>query len=147
IVGDGPNEKKLKAQTAKLRLNNRVKFLGRLPHDQLLKLMVASDVFVLNTQYEGLPHIVLEAMACGLPVVTTNVGGNPEVIKNGRSGLLVEPDNQTQIKMAILKIVNGREFKEKIILEAQKSLSQFTEQKMLAQTQTILAAAAEKKSN
>jgi len=139
IVGDGPEEKRLKDLAEKLKLGEKAEFLGKLPHNELLGVMRKSDVFVLNTKYEGLPHIVLEAMAEGLPVVTTNVGGNPEVVENEINGILVEPDDKKQIKEAVLKILRNDDFREKIAGQARKALGKFSEEKMIKKTLAVLA--------
>lgn len=138
IVGDGPEEEKLKELASKLKIEERVEFLGKLKHDELLEQMQKSDVFVLNTKYEGLAHVILEALAVGLPVVTTNIGGNPEVITHNENGLLVQPDNKEQLTQAILKIINSQEFSRELVLAGQKSLEKFSEEKMISQTAQIL---------
>lgn len=138
IIGDGPEEEKLKELASKLKIEDRVEFLGKLKHDELLGQMQKSDVFVLNTKYEGLAHVILEALAVGLPVVTTNIGGNPEVITHNENGLLVQPDNKEQLTQAILKIINDQEFSRELILAGQKSLEKFSEEKMISQTAQIL---------
>ena len=65
-----------------LGLDDRVHFLGPLPNDRLNVPLSAADVFVLATSYEGWANVFLEAMACGLPVVTTDVGGNAQVVND-----------------------------------------------------------------
>ncbi len=90
IVGSGPDEEGLKEVVKSNGLQDRVTLLGSLPRRDLLRYVKASDVFVLNTAYEGFSHQILEAMAVGTPVVTTNVGGNPEVIEDSVHGFLVD---------------------------------------------------------
>ncbi len=84
IVGgasaEGNIEAQLRQQTAQLGLQERVRFLGVVPPEQLKISLSAADVFVLATRNEGWANVFLEAMACGLPIVTTQVGGNPEVV-------------------------------------------------------------------
>jgi glycosyltransferase involved in cell wall biosynthesis len=93
IVGgaspEGDNRAELEAQAARLGLAGRVHFLGALPPDELKWPLSAADVFVLATRNEGWANVFLEAMACGLPVVTTDVGGNAEVVCRPELGLLV----------------------------------------------------------
>ena len=71
--------------------------------------MKASDVFVLNSETEGLSHVLLEAMAVGTPIVATNAGGNPEVIEDGVNGLLVPIGDQEKLKEAILRVLQDKE--------------------------------------
>jgi len=107
---------------------------SKLSHSELMGYLKASKIFVLNTGYEGLPHIILEAMACGLPVITTNVGGNPEVIQNEYNGLLVEYNNKEQIKNAILRLWKDENLRNKFIENGKKTLEKFNLEKMINKT-------------
>ncbi len=89
IVGDGPERPRLERIAQELGVSDRVYFAGQRSKTETLSLMAACDFFVLNSTYEGLPHAVLEAMALGLPVVATAVGGTPEVVRDGETGVLV----------------------------------------------------------
>ncbi len=93
IVGgagpEGDMGAKLKSLVRTLRLDDRVHFLGPLPSDRLKVPLSAADVFVLATSYEGWANVFLEAMACGLPVVTTDVGGNAQVVNDRSLGRIV----------------------------------------------------------
>lgn len=91
IVGDGPERERLERMAWELGLNDRVYFAGSRSKSETLSLMAACDLFVLNSTYEGLPHVVLEAMSLGLPVVATSVGGTPEVVQHGKNGILISP--------------------------------------------------------
>jgi len=138
IVGTGPEEKKLKKLVSKLDLEKRVKFLGKLEHKKLLQLMNESGIFVLNSGYEGFPHIILEAMTMNLPVITTNTCGNPEIVKDNYNGLLVKHNNKKQIKEAILKLWEDKKLKKKFTENAKKSLNKFSEEKMIRETLRVL---------
>ena len=89
VVGDGPIRGELDTTVASLGLTGRVRLLGEL-HD-IHRVMAALDVFVLASLGEGISNTILEAMATGLPVVATSVGGNPELVVHGLTGLLVPP--------------------------------------------------------
>ena len=89
IVGDGPERPRLERIVQELGISDRVYFAGQRSKTETLSLMAACDFFVLNSTYEGHPHAVLEAMALGLPVVATAVGGTPEVVRDGETGVLV----------------------------------------------------------
>ena len=101
IIGSGPDRKKLEFKIKNLGLSERIDLVGQLPHQEFLQCLAGAEIFVLNTAYEGLSHVILEAMACGIPVITTDIGGNPEVIKSGYNGILVEYNNKEQFKKAI----------------------------------------------
>ncbi len=79
-----------------------------LPHDAAMGWIKSADVFVLNSTYEGLSHLLVEAMALGTPVVATNVGGNPELIEDGVSGLLVPPKDDDALHAALRKVHDDR---------------------------------------
>ena len=89
IVGDGPERPRLERIVQELGISDRVYFAGQRSKTETSSLMAACDFFVLNSTYEGHPHAVLEAMALGLPVVATAVGGTPEVVRDGETGVLV----------------------------------------------------------
>ncbi len=92
---------RLHAQVAQLGLANHVIFLGALPPDELKRPLSAADVFVLATRNEGWANVFLEAMACGLPVVTTDVGGNREVVVSPDLGALVEFGDGPALRRAL----------------------------------------------
>ncbi len=110
----------------------------KMPHDELMGYFKASRMFVLNSGYEGFSHIILEAMACGLPVITTNVCGNPEIIKNGYNGLLIEYNNKKQLKEAILKLWRDKKLQKKFIRNGKKILERFKLEMMIKKTLKIL---------
>jgi len=103
VVGDGPLYAELVALAQALGVETRVRFVGTVPGEQVPAYLRACDVFVLNSTYEGLPHVLLEAAAAGLPVIATAVGGTPEVLQDGPSaGQLVPPGDPDALKAAIL---------------------------------------------
>lgn len=105
IVGgaspEGNNRAELAAQVARLGLAERVRFAGALPPDELKWALSASDVFVLATSNEGWANVFLEAMACGLPVVSTDVGGNAEVVCRPELGTIVPFGDAAALKQAL----------------------------------------------
>lgn len=110
IVGgaspEGDFSNKLHEQVASLGLEDHVLFLGQTPSEQLKVPLSAADIFVLATENEGWANVFLEAMACGLPVVTTKVGGNAEVVSDERLGSLVDFGEETQLRSAIKNALN-----------------------------------------
>ncbi|MBI4120931.1 MAG: glycosyltransferase [Parcubacteria group bacterium] len=136
VVGSGPQEEKLKAQS--LKLKTPVLMAGNVSHDELLKYLQASDLFVLNTGYEGLSHLILEAMGIGVPIVTTNVGGNPELIENGKTGLLVSYNDRGALAAAILSVLKERGEAEKRSKNAEEYVRQFSKEHMLEATKRVL---------
>ncbi len=109
VVGDGPELENLQALARELGVEDSVSFVGRVPHREVPYYLRAADVFVLYSGYEGLPHIVLEAMATGVPVILSDKGGNREVVEDGVNGLLVPIGDQEKLKEAILRVLQDRE--------------------------------------
>lgn len=107
IAGHGSQEANLKLVTSELGLGDHVKFIG-LRHDmpEIYKLM---DVFLLTSFTEGISITLLEAMASGLPSVVTDVGGNPEVVVQGETGILVPSDDDRELATCILSLLQSSE--------------------------------------
>lgn len=108
------------------------------PKEKLINYLAAADVFVLNTSYEGLSHQILEAMTLGSPIVTTDVGGNPELIEDGTSGLLVKFNDKTALKSKILQLLNNASLASILAENAQKKAQEFSLGRMLDETVSML---------
>lgn len=117
ILGDGKLRKNLEILTLELGINDYVLFAGK--KENVVPYLQLSDIFVLPSISEGLPIVLLEAMACGLPVVVTEVGGNIDVVENVINGYLIEPKNIYEIKSAIEDLFKD-EIKLKIIGETNR---------------------------
>jgi len=134
IIGSGPQQKNLKSQISNLKIDKNVLLTGQLLHEEVLQHLRAGDLFVLNTGYEGLSHHILEAMAVGIPVITTNVGGNPELIENNHSGFLVEYNNREQLKKAIFDLYENGDVRNKFIKNAKDKAGDFSKERMVNDT-------------
>ena len=97
----------LREKVKKLGLEKKVHFVGALPHDQVQSFLSFMDISVLPSLSEGMSNTLLESMAAGKPVVATAVGGNPEVLANGRAGLLVPPADPEALADAINRLLNS----------------------------------------
>jgi L-malate glycosyltransferase len=106
-VGQGPLEAEVRALHARLALGDRLLLLGHRP--DAVRVMAACDVFVLASRYEGLGVAVMEALALGLPVVATAVGGVPEVVEHGREGLLIPPARPRELAAALVELLTDAE--------------------------------------
>lgn len=105
IVGDGPLRAELEALRCELDLEAQVAFAGTIPHERLPECYARSDLFVLASVSEGIPVVLMEAMACGLPVVATRIVGIPELVEEGVTGYLVQPGHPDRLASAILRLV------------------------------------------
>ena len=106
IVGEGSYRRELELLASSVGLADRVHFCGEVAHHQLHVWYSAADIFCLASSREGWPNVILESMACGTPVVATNVWGIPEIIQSDRVGLLTER-NEHQIAQTLLKGLNA----------------------------------------
>jgi glycosyltransferase involved in cell wall biosynthesis len=104
LIGDGEERERLEALSIKLDIQKSVQFTGEVPHEQIHSHMHQADIFVLPSISEGFPSVILEAMACGLPIVASRVGGIPDIITNDTNGYLVEVKDSNDLanKMIIL---------------------------------------------
>ena len=118
IVGGGTEEEYLRFLIQRLGLENSIKLLGPLSPDNVGLELAAADIYLSSSLSEGISNAVLEAMSIGLPVISTNVGGMPEVIEDGIAGLLVEPYAPEQIADAIKRYIDDLTLKDMCIRKA-----------------------------
>ncbi len=122
IAGSGKEEEKFKVQSSKFK--NRVIFLGHIDHTSLPRVLKAAEVFVRASRSEGLGNAFLEAMAAGLPVVGTRVGGIVDFIKDYQTGLLIEPENAEALAGAVKKLQQDNNLRQ-VLISAGQSLVRF----------------------
>jgi glycosyltransferase involved in cell wall biosynthesis len=130
VIGKGPTENKLKQLTKKLNLDRKIIFLGKMSNEQLPKYYASSDVFVgpsiitKSGDTEGLGIVFLEAISSGIPVIGTNVGGIPDIIKNNKTGLLVEQKNSKELSKAIIKMISDNKLRKKLQYNAYQHIKE-----------------------
>ena len=107
-------KEKLTRLIEKNRLNDHIIFLDFSPYSEVPKFLSASDVFVLPSISEGLPTVVLEAMATGIPIVATNVGGVPDIVEDGINGLLVSPRRPSALAEAVVRLLLDSSLRERL---------------------------------
>ncbi|NYT11115.1 MAG: glycosyltransferase family 4 protein [Methanomassiliicoccales archaeon] len=106
IVGEGREKEKLKGVSSELGIEKNVVFMGNIPHSKIPEIMNSSDVLVLCSKYEGSPTIVKEAISCGIPVVSTDVGDVWKLLHNNDLGEIVRKD-ESDYANGILRIISG----------------------------------------
>lgn len=122
FAGFGPLVSQLQRDTAILKLQEKVRFLGRVPNENLPLVYNACDLLCLPSYGEGMPNVVLEAQACGLPVVASNVGAVPELIPDSRYGFLHEPGDRAMLAERLERALNWP-FERHLIVEHSNQFS------------------------
>ncbi len=112
VVGDGDERGQLEALAHGLGLDGRVRFAGSRSHEDVIRFMRASDVFVLPSLVESFGIVLLEAMSCGLPVVASRVMGIPYLVEDGENGFLVPPGDEAALADRITALLRDRELRE-----------------------------------
>jgi len=118
IVGDGPNREQVQDELAARSLGGRVRLLGE--RDDVSHLLADADVFLLASRSEGLPLSVIEAMAAGLPVVASDVGGLRELVRDGETGTLVPPGDPVALADALRPLLADRELRRRLGMAARE---------------------------
>jgi len=140
IVGDGPDLDRLERIAKSQGLLNRVVFfVGRKAYEEIPEYMARSDVFVLPSTYEPAPHVIIEAMSCSKPIVATKVGGIPELITDGVSGLLVEPKNTQSLADAILRLLEQKGLSQQLSMNAERKAREFDWNKIVEHYEKLYA--------
>jgi glycosyltransferase involved in cell wall biosynthesis len=120
IIGEGPLENELRGQMDEMCLQNNVVLVGVQPQTQLRRRLAAANVFVLPSVIDpdggmdNLPTVIMEAMATGLPVVSTNIGGIPEMVIENQTGFLVQPGDAAAMADAIETVINDRSLAQRL---------------------------------
>jgi glycosyltransferase involved in cell wall biosynthesis len=139
IAGDGALRESLQALAHCCGAADRVTFLGQVPQADVRALLEQADVFVLNSTYEGLPHVVLEAMEAGTPVVATNAGGTGEVVEHEVTGLLVPPGDEAALAAAIKRLRADPALAGRLVAGARRRLdTRLSFDAMVDQTEALL---------
>ena len=138
IAGSGPWRLPLMNEITALGLEGQVIMLGNVEHHKLMEYIRAADCFVLNTGYEGLSHQLLEVLAVGTPIVTTNIGGNPELIEDGVTGKLVPYNDKAALHTAMMDVLEHPAPVARMTAAGKKFVAQFTVSRMIEDTLSVL---------
>jgi glycosyltransferase involved in cell wall biosynthesis len=114
LVGEGPKRAELEAIAARLNVADHVTFAGAVGQDHIRELYATADVFCMASMAEGLPVVLIEAMAMRIPVVATRITGIPELVEDGVSGLLVTPARLDELVVALERILTDEELRERL---------------------------------
>ena len=125
IIGDGPLKNELQEISNNLKLDTR--FIGNISKKEVANWLSSSDLFILNSSYEGLPHIVLESMENNCPVIASCVGGTPEVVNDGENGLLFEHNNTEELLSKINLIKDNDQLRDILIQNGKVFTKEFSD--------------------
>ena len=134
--GENPDKEKLKSFIKKHNLKNinLIEFI-----DNAASYLKSFDIFILPSLKEGLPYTILEAMAAEIPIITTDVGGIPEIIKNDINGILIKPKNHKLIKEKILYLINNPEISKDLSQKSKNKIAKkFSLERMIQETKTLI---------
>jgi glycosyltransferase involved in cell wall biosynthesis len=126
LIGEGSERRGIEHVVKALKIENEVLLLGEKPHDEIPLWVNSADVFVLPSLSEGFPLVIPEAMMCGVPIVATDVGGVPEAVIDGRTGLLVRPNDAFSLEKAIRAYLDNEQFTRRITENARRMAENFT---------------------
>lgn len=126
IAGEGPERTTLQELVVELGLSDRVHFLGGVDHDRALRLFAGADVFVLPSRHEPQGIVVLEAMASGTPVLAARVGGVPEVVTDGQTGLLFRGSDPADLHQGLQRLLQSSELRLQLAREGKQRAQAFS---------------------
>ena len=138
IAGSGPDETVLKKQVKDKGLVGRVRFLGSVSQKDLWEYFMASDAFILDSGYEGFSHTVLEAMAAGAPIIVSGAGGNPEMVRHGKEGIVISYGDDGALADAIRAIARDPASARARAKNASARAREFSGERMIKDTIKIL---------
>lgn len=125
LIGDGPEKEKLKTQSEKLKISEHVIFCGNLPHSEIPREVASAALFVGPSRREGQGIAFVEAQAAGTAAIGAATGGIPEVIEDGVTGLLVQPENPEALARAMLKLLHDPGYAKQLAVEARKRVLRY----------------------
>ena len=137
IVGDGHHKRDLEMLIKNLELKNQVEFKGWIPHEIIPEYMAASDIFILPSLTEGFPNVCLEAMASGLPIITTKIDGMSEIIEDGKNGYLVSPKNPFQIAERLKDLIHNKNLRKKFAKENKLKVKEYEFNSIVNDIETV----------
>lgn len=134
VIGNDPNAGKMRKLCKEGGVDKAFRFLGYVDDKDLGDYYALADVFVMPSLVEAFGVVFLEAMACGTPVIGSNVGGTKELVEHYKNGLLVDPNNSDQLAEYILKLLHDQELRARVIKEGYKTVRNYDMNNMIDET-------------
>lgn len=142
LAGEGGELQRMRALAAELGVAERARFLGAQPRSTVFELLAAADAALLSSSWENFPHMVVEALAVGTPVLSTDVGGVGEIVRDGVNGLLVPIGDPEALAGAIRRFLGDPDLQARLRSEAPGSIERFAPEAIYGRLEDILRGAA-----
>jgi glycosyltransferase involved in cell wall biosynthesis len=143
IVGEGPLRATLERQVREAGAEGRISLAGQVERERVAAEILKAKVFVLNSRYEGLPHVVLEAMALGVPVVATAAGGTPEALRDTLEGYLVPVGDTSLLRSRLAELLADEALRRRLGSAGRRAVQErFSLESMVRETEAVLRAIA-----
>lgn len=134
IIGDGPDKDRLENIVDSYKLNSNIVFLGQMDNKYIVSYLKSSDIFILPSFFDSQAIVLLEAMACGLPVIASNLEGPASMLKNGEIGLLFKKGNANDLAEKIVTIMCNNQLKNMLIEKGKKEAREYSWDKIADRT-------------
>jgi glycosyltransferase involved in cell wall biosynthesis len=142
LVGDGPLREELEGLARELGISARARFLGTKPRAEVLSVLAGATAALLTSAWENLPHTAVEALAVGTPVVSTAVGGVPEVVHDGENGLLVPAGDVEAVAGALRALIEDGALRARLAAGARPSVESISRERIYGRLEALLGDAA-----
>ena len=142
-VGKGDLEEEVRSEVTRMGVSERVAFLGW--RDDIPEIMQVLDIFVLPSLNEGMGRVLVEAMAAGKPIVASDVGGIPDLVKDGQNGFLVKPGDANDLSFAIEKLLDDKKMREEMGKKGRAMAKDYSVEKMVDKIDALYAALYQRK--
>jgi glycosyltransferase involved in cell wall biosynthesis len=139
IVGDGPDRGRLEGLALAAGVSGKVEFRGALPRGEALSIVAGSEAALLTSAWENFPHSAVEALAVGVPVVSTAVGGVPEIVRNEVNGLLVPAGDADAVAGAIARVLGEPGLRERLAVASRPSVAELSVERVYGRLEMVLS--------
>jgi glycosyltransferase involved in cell wall biosynthesis len=142
VIGDGPERMRLEEVARSSGSESRITFLGTRPRDEALAIVAGADAALLTSAWENFPHAAVEALSVGVPVVSSAVGGVPEIVHDAENGLLVPPGSVDAVVTALTRMLEEPGLRERLAAAARPSVSHLSVEALYGRLEQVLAGVA-----
>jgi len=138
VVGTGEMRSRLDELAMKLGVSHIIKYVGTVPYEKLHESYQGADIFVLTSESEGMPAVTLEAMGCGLPIVTTNVPGNQEIVREDENGYLIDVGDTEKLAQDLARLINDETLRKSMGVRSRQFLQAYEWREIIKRYEIIL---------